>query len=539
MAHFGKSIDQDYLEFIGLNHSKNTFWNLPPVVLLEHAIHREEGMLAAKGGLVVQTGKFTGRSPKDKYFVKEPTSEKVIWWGTVNHELSEKSFDHLYHQVREYLAEKDVYIQDLYGGAHHDFRLPVRIVTEFAWHSLFAHQLLVREDMYSSCLASNLSGISENLFQSYTVICAPGCLADTEIDGLSSSTFIVIHPGRRTVLIGGTEYAGEIKKSVFTILNYLLPERGVLPMHCSANVGKAGDTTLFFGLSGTGKTTLSADRTRDLVGDDEHGWSPRGVFNFEGGCYAKCINLSENSEPEIWKALRFGAVLENVVLDPVTRELDFESDLLTENTRAAYPINHIDRSRIPGIAGHPSNIVFLTADAFGVLPPIAKLSHEQAKYHFLNGYTAKIAGTERGLGKEPQATFSACFGMPFLPLHPTVYSNILEKLLQKHNTTVWLVNTGWSGGVYGTGKRIALEYTRRMVEAAIDGELENTEFTPEPIFGLLIPKMINGVPTMLLSPRNTWSDTAAYDFQAKQLADLFQKNYEQYQQNDLDISAAA
>lgn len=540
MAHIGVSIDEKHLQACGLITSKDTYWNLLAETLIEHAIRREEGLLAQNGGLVVQTGEFTGRSPKDKYFVKEESTEKEIWWGEVNHELSAESFDKLYQKITRYLSDKDIYVQDLYGGADLDFRLPVRVAAEFAWHSLFVRQLLVRQDMFRPDMDISKSNIPERHFEPYTLICAPGCMADPEFDGVESSTFIAIHPGRRTVLIGGTEYAGEIKKCVFTLLNLMLPGRGVLPMHCSANVGKSGDTTLFFGLSGTGKTTLSADPSRVLVGDDEHGWSSEGVFNFEGGCYAKCIHLKESSEPEIWNAIRCGAVLENVVIDPITRILDFESDALTENTRAAYPINYIEHSRIPGVAGHPKNIVFLTADAFGVLPPLSKLSREQAKYYFLNGYTAKIAGTERGLGKEPQATFSACFGLPFLPLHPTIYSKMLGELLRKHDTTVWLVNTGWSGGGYGIGERIALAHTRRMVEAALDGELDEKEFSPDPVFGLMIPESIPGVPTEILLPRSTWSDPAAYDLQANKLASLFLENYDQYKPDRMPhVSAAA
>ena len=515
---------REELRGLGLHELVDIHANLTAPALIEHATHRREARLAANGALVAQTGKFTGRSPKDKYFVEEPGSQSKIWWGPVNHPLSEDSFDRLHQRMAAYLREKDVFVQDLYGGADARYRLPVRVVTEFAWHSLFAHQLLVRPAMYSSEYESR--GSEQGRF---TLLVAPGCRAMPDEDGTQSETFIAIHPGRRLALIGGTEYAGEIKKTVFTLLNYLLPERGFLPMHCSANVGReTGDTALFFGLSGTGKTTLSADPTRDLIGDDEHGWSDDGVFNFEGGCYAKCIRLREESEPQIWNAIRFGSVLENVVLDEATRRLDFESDALTENTRAAYPIENIPGARIPGVGGHPQNIVFLTADAFGVLPPISRLTTAQALFHFISGYTAKIAGTERGLGDAPQATFSACFGMPFLPRHPTVYAKLLGEKLARREATVWLVNTGWSGGPYGVGERMNLQYTRAMIDAALEGKLSEVEYREDPVFGLRVPAEVPGVPSEILTPRHTWADKAAYDRQAQELARLFVENFDKY-----------
>ena len=514
---------REELRGLGLHELVDIHADLHPVALLEHATHRREGLLSEHGALVVTTGKFTGRSVKDKYFIDEPGSRDKIWWGDVNHRLSEDSFDRLHKRVAAYLREKDVFVQNLYGGADSRYRLPVRVVSEFAWHSLFAHQLFVRPEMYPDATAPDAN-------VPFTLLVAPGCKAMPDEDGTQSETFIAIHLGKRMALIGGTEYAGEIKKTVFTLLNYLLPERGFLPMHCSANVGRErGDTALFFGLSGTGKTTLSADPDRDLIGDDEHGWSDDGVYNFEGGCYAKCIHLNADAEPQIWSAIRFGTVLENVVMDGETRQLDFDSDALTENTRAAYPIDFIPNARIPGMGGHPQNIVFLTADAFGVLPPISRLTTAQARYHFISGYTAKIAGTERGLGKEPQATFSACFGMPFLPLHPAVYAHLLGEKLAQHNATVWLVNTGWTGGAFGTGQRMNIHHTRAMVSAALGGALNEAEYHADPVFGLHIPASVPGVPSEVLIPRTTWADPAAYDAQAQMLAQLFVKNFEKYQ----------
>ncbi len=516
---------REELRQIGLHELVDIHAHLPAVALLEHALHRREGILAANGALVVETGKFTGRSPKDKYFVEEPTSRDKIWWGVVNHKLTEDSFDRLHQRMTAYLREKDVFVQDLSGGADGRYRLPVRVVTEKAWHSLFAHQLLIRPEMVSSEYEASETG-----FAPYTILVAPGCHAKPTEDGTESETFIVIHPGRRLALIGGTEYAGEIKKTVFTLLNYLLPERGFLPMHCSANVGReAKDTALFFGLSGTGKTTLSADPARDLIGDDEHGWSDDGVFNFEGGCYAKCIRLREESEPQIWNAVKFGTVLENVVIDADSRRLDFDSAALTENTRAAYPVDFIPGAVLPGVGGHPQHIVFLTADAFGVLPPISRLTNAQALFHFLSGYTAKIAGTERGLGDKPEATFSACFGQPFLPLHPTVYARLLGEKMARHDAKVWLVNTGWSGGPFGVGERMKLAYTRAMIDAALTGGLDAAAYREDEIFGLQVPAAVPGVPTELLTPRNTWPDASDYDRQARELAQLFVANFEKYQ----------
>ena len=515
---------REELRELGLHEIVDIYAHLPAVALLEHALHRHEGMLAENGALVVETGKFTGRSPKDKYIVEEPGSRDKIWWGAVNHPLTEESFDRLHQRMTTHLRGKDVFVQDLFGGADARYHLPVRVVTEKAWHSLFAHQLLIRPDMISSEYEAGESG-----FAPYTILVAPECKAMGAEDGTTSETFIVIHPGKRLALIGGTEYAGEIKKTVFTLLNYLLPERGFLPMHCSANVGREKkDAALFFGLSGTGKTTLSADPARDLIGDDEHGWSDDGVFNFEGGCYAKCIRLREESEPQIWNAIKFGTVLENVVMDAETRLLDFDSAKLTENTRAAYPVDFIPGAKIPGVGGHPQSIIFLTADAFGVLPPISRLTTAQALFHFISGYTAKIAGTERGLGDRPEATFSACFGQPFLPLHPTVYARLLGEKLTRQEAKVWLVNTGWSGGPYGTGERIKLAHTRAMIDAALEGQLDSVPYREDETFGLSVPTKVPGVPSDLLTPRETWPDKSAYDRQAQELAQLFIANFDKY-----------
>ncbi len=514
----------DDLAAFGIKNAATIYHNLPAVTLIEHAIQKLEGRLAANGALVVRTGKFTGRSPKDKYIVREPSSEAAIWWGSVNQPLSEDAFDSLLHRVGDYLSERSLYIQDLFGGADSHYRLPVRVVTEYAWHSLFAQTLLVRPDMIDPRVQSEFGS------EPFTIIAAPGCQAVPNEDGTANETFIAIHLGKRIVLIGGTEYAGEIKKSVFTLLNYLLPRRGIFSMHCSANIGhETGDSALFFGLSGTGKTTLSADPLRDLIGDDEHGWSDDGIFNFEGGCYAKGIRLSHEKEPQIWEAIRFGSVLENVKMDSETHLLDFDSAEYTENTRAAYPVTFIPNARIPGVGAHPKHLVFLTADAFGVLPPISRLTPAQAKFHYLSGYTAKVAGTERGLGNEPQATFSACFGQPFLPLHPTEYAHLLGAKMEQHDATVWLVNTGWTGGVFGVGKRMDITHTRAMLNAALSGQLDNAEYRIDPVFGLHVPTAVPGVPSEVLDPREAWQDKAAYDAQEQELARLFVENFAKYQ----------
>jgi phosphoenolpyruvate carboxykinase (ATP) len=491
--------------------------NQSPAQLYEQALARGEGLLGANGQLVVETGKHTGRSPNDKFFVREPGSETHVDWS-VNKPIDAATFDALLARTGQYLSGKDVFALDCFVGADARYRLPVRIVTEYAWQSLFARDLFI-----------DTADGDETFSPEFTVIDAALFDADPARDGTNSSTFIIVNFARKIILIGGTRYAGEIKKSVFTVMNYLMPLRDVLSMHCSANVGQDGAVAIFFGLSGTGKTTLSADANRPLIGDDEHGWSADGVFNLEGGCYAKAIKLSKEAEPEIWAAShRFGTVLENVVVDPQTRALDLDSQALTENTRAAYPVDFLPNFVTSGTAGHPKTIIMLTADAFGVLPPIAKLTPEQAMYHFLSGYTAKVAGTERGV-TEPTATFSTCFGAPFMVHHPTVYANLLGERIAKHEASCWLVNTGWTGGPYGVGKRMKIAYTRAMVNAAIDGRLAGAAFEPEPFFGLAIPAVVPDVPADVLNPRNAWSDAAAYDVQATKLARLFEENFKRFE----------
>jgi phosphoenolpyruvate carboxykinase (ATP) len=485
--------------------------------LYERALAANEAILGADGQLVVETGEHTGRSPKDKFFVREPSSEAHIDWGDTNRPISAERFDALFGRVGAYLRERPLYVLDAYVGADPRYRLPIRVIAESAWQSLFSRNLFIVPDE-----------LPADFEPEFTVVSAANFSAEPERDGTRSGTFVLVNFARKAVLIGGTRFAGEIKKSVFTIMNHLMPLRDVLPMHCSANVGPAGDSAIFFGLSGTGKTTLSADAARPLIGDDEHGWSGDGVFNFEGGCYAKVIRLSQAAEPEIWAAShRFGCVLENVAIDPVTRELDLDSTAKTENTRSAYPLRFIPNT-VPGsTGGHPKTIVMLTADAFGVLPPIARLSNAQAMYHFLSGYTAKVAGTERGV-TEPAATFSTCFGAPFMVHRPTVYAELLGERIARHDVECWLVNTGWTGGGPGVGARMKLAFTRAMVNAALDGSLHDAQFTTEPFFGLAIPNAVPGVPSGVLFPRNAWNDTAAYDAAAKHLATLFAENFARF-----------
>jgi phosphoenolpyruvate carboxykinase (ATP) len=500
--------------------------NLSTAELVEHSIRRGEGVLGNDGQLIADTRPHTGRSPKDKFFVKEPSSQAHIDWGETNRPIGSETFDALWERVSAYLSEREIYSLDCYVGADERYRLPVRVITELAWHSLFARDLFIVPDHVRR---STRTDHRREFVPQFTVVDAALFQADPQRDGTNSSTFIIVNFAKRMILIGGTKYAGEIKKSVFTIMNYLLPLRDTLSMHCSANMGAQGDVAIFFGLSGTGKTTLSADGHRPLIGDDEHGWSSDGVFNFEGGCYAKVIRLSKSAEPEIWAAShRFGTVIENVVYDERSRTLDLDSDAKTENTRSAYPLEFIPNIVPESKGGHAKTIIMLTADAFGVLPPIAKLTKEQAMYHFLSGYTAKVAGTERGI-TEPQATFSTCFGAPFMVHHPTVYSKLLGKRIDTHNVQCWLVNTGWSGGPYGVGKRMAIGYTRAMVNAAIEGLLGDVEFETEPFFGLALPLSVPGVPAEMLNPRNVWLNGAAYDAQAKMLAGLFAKNFEKFE----------
>ncbi len=513
----------------GIRNLNSAYWNLGAAELLEYAIRRKEGLLSSRGALSVNTGQFTGRSPKDKFIVRDQLTESTVSWGAVNQPMSSESFGRLYAKALAYLQGRDVFVQDCHGGADPAYSLPIRVITQQAWHALFARQLFIRPD------PASLAGHTPE----FTLIFVPGFQADPAEDGTNSETCIAADFTRRAVIIAGTSYAGEMKKSVFTILNYLLPERDVMPMHCSANQGDRGDVALFFGLSGTGKTTLSTDPHRQLIGDDEHGWSDRGVFNFEGGCYAKCIRLSAANEPQIWNAIRYGTVLENVVIDPQTREPDFDSAALTENTRAAYPLDFIDNAVIPSVGGQPTNVIFLTADAFGVLPPLSKLTPEQAMYHFLSGYTAKVAGTERGLGKDPEATFSACFASPFLPRHPSVYAAMLGERLRRHNVSCWLVNTGWVGGAYGVGQRMSLKYTRAMLNAAISGALQGVPFTPHPVFRVLVPASCPGVPPELLDPRGMWKDPAAYDRAAADLSGRFNRNFRKFEDVELEIAGAA
>ena len=505
------------LEEQGIRNINAAFWNLGAPQLIEHAIQRREGHLARDGSLVVHTGQFTGRSPKDKFVVRDETTEHSVNWGPVNQPLSTGHFEQLYSRMLSFWQGHDVYVQDCFAGADPDYALPLRVVSELAWHNLFARQLFI------------VPPEGREHRPQFTIFFAPEFQADPALHGTNSETCIVINFKKRVVLICGTSYAGEMKKSAFTIMNYLLPERGVFPMHCSANIGEERDVALFFGLSGTGKTTLSADPRRRLIGDDEHGWSDRGVFNFEGGCYAKCIRLSQANEPQIWNAIRFGTVLENVVMDSNTRQLNFDSDEITENTRAAYPLEFIENAVIPSVGGHPANVVFLTADAFGVLPPISRLTPEQAMYHFLSGYTAKVAGTERGLGREPQATFSACFGAPFLPRPAADYAALLGEKLRRHQAQCWLVNTGWVGGAYGVGERMKLGYTRAMLNAALSGELKDVSAAPHPVFRVLVPESCPGVPAQFLDARGMWSDKAAYDRAARDLGMRFQKNFEKFE----------
>jgi phosphoenolpyruvate carboxykinase (ATP) len=507
------------LTALGIKNMATIAWNMPAPALYEEAVRRREGLTAYRGPLVCRTGDHTGRAAGDKYFVRDAITEDKVTWSKGNQPFGAAEFDKLFNRVCAHLQGRDLFVQDAFAGADRETRLPIRVITEHAWHSLFARNMFLRPQ-----------GESEraNHAPQFTVLHAPQFRATPEIDGTRSQVFVIINFARKIVLIGGTAYAGEIKKSIFTVMNFLLPERGILPMHCSANVGAGGDVALFFGLSGTGKTTLSADPERRLIGDDEHGWSDRGVFNIEGGCYAKVIRLSPEAEPEIYATTRmFGTILENVAIDSVTRRIDLDDDRLTENTRASYPLRAIPNIVEDGVAGHPKNVLFLTADAFGVLPPIARLTAPQAMYHFLSGYTAKVAGTEIGV-KEPKATFSTCFGAPFMPLHPGVYAKLLGQRLAETGARAWLINTGWSGGPYGVGQRMKIQYTRAMVRAALSGALDDVPCEPDPIFGVGVPRAVPNVPADALQPRRTWKDGAAYDAQAKQLAEMFVKNFATY-----------
>jgi phosphoenolpyruvate carboxykinase (ATP) len=491
--------------------------NLSPCQLIEHTLKKDEGILMQSGALRVTTGKRSGRSPDDKFLADDPEFSDEIWWGEVNRPFEQEAFDRLLQKVASYLKGRSAYVFDGFAGADPQHRLSVRVINELAWHNLFAHQLFLRPSQEEL----------ESHRPEFTVVFAPNLEANPEEDGTNSEAFILLSFARKLVLIGGTHYAGEAKKSIFSVMNYLMPKKGVLPMHCSANMGAEGDTALFFGLSGTGKTTLSADPNRSLIGDDEHGWTESGIFNFEGGCYAKCINLTREREPQIWDAIRFGSVVENVAVKEGTRTPDYDSAELTENTRAAYPIDFIPGAAIPGMGDHPKTVIFLTADAFGVLPPISRLSPSQAMYHFISGYTSKLAGTEAGITK-PEATFSTCFGAPFLPLHPSRYAEMLGERIEKHNVGVYLVNTGWTGGPHGVGRRISLPHTRAMVKAALTGGLEKADFQSHPVFQMEFPKSCPHVPAEVLDPRNTWENKSDYDENAQDLARLFGKNIEQF-----------
>jgi phosphoenolpyruvate carboxykinase (ATP) len=513
----------------GIDPRKAVHVDLSSPELLERAVRREEGILTREGSFVGITTPHTGRSPNDKFTVREPSSEDDIWWGSVNVALSTDHYAALRQSVRDHLGERELFVSDVICGADPRYALPVRVVSPSAWHSVFVNNMFRDPGAEQRALAGT----------GWTVLHAPTLQADPERHGTRSGAFVVAHFGDRTVLVGGTRYAGEIKKSIFTVLNYLLPRQGVLSMHCSANEGPEGDVALFFGLSGTGKTTLSTDPDRRLIGDDEHGWSDSGVFNFEGGNYAKVIRLSAEGEPLIWEASRrFGAILENVVVDPDTREVDFDDGSLTENTRSSYPLAFIDGAVPDAMGGHPRNVLFLTADAFGVLPPIARLTPAQAMYHFMSGYTAKVAGTERGV-TEPKATFSACFGAPFLPLHPSVYAGLLGQRIEEHGAATWLVNTGWTGGPYGEGSRMRLADTRAMVTAVLTGALEGVAYREDPVFSLHIPEAVPGVPSDVLEPRGTWRDPGAYDRQAARLATMFRENFTAYEDDVAEDVRAA
>ena len=526
------------LEAQGIETAATIHWNLTTAPLVEHAVAREEGQLAKDGPLVVKTGKHTGRSAQDRFIVRNATTESTVWWGKTNKPMEPDAFDRLHEDFLTALGTKDkLFVADLFGGSQPEHRVRVRVINELAWHNLFIRTLLVRP------------GVAElpGFVPEFTIIDLPSFRADPARHGCRSETVIAVNLTEKLILIGGTAYAGEMKKSVFGLLNYLLPVKGIMPMHCSANIGDNGDTAVFFGLSGTGKTTLSADPNRTLIGDDEHGWSDTAVFNFEGGCYAKMIRLSAESEPEIYATTkRFGTVLENVVMDPVTRELDLDDNSLAENSRGAYPIDYIPNCSDANMGPVPKNIVMLTADAFGVLPPIAKLTPDQAMYHFLSGYTAKVAGTEIGV-TEPEATFSTCFGAPFMPRHPSTYGNLLKERIAKGGVDCWLVNTGWTGGKYGVGKRMPIKETRALLNAALDGSLKNVEFRKDPNFGFDVPVAVPGVDNSILDPRSTWADKEAYDRTAARLVDLFVENFAEFaehvdegvRQSGPKVSAAA
>ena len=515
-------VERAVLHHVGIRAPIRTWHNLSPAEMYEHAVAHGEAAIVASGALTAETGKHTGRSPKDKFFVEEPGSADKIWWFPGNRPISSENFERLLQKCVDHMAEHDIYVQDVFACADPRFRLRVRIVTQLAWHSLFAHNLFIRPT----------DDERRDFEPDFTVIALPEVRADPDTDGTRSETFILVNFARRMVLIGGTRYAGEIKKSIFTALNYLMPEEGAMPMHCSANAGADGSVALFFGLSGTGKTTLSSDPTRRLIGDDEHGWSDDGIFNFEGGCYAETIRISKDAEPEIYAATNhFGTILENVVFDPDTRVPDYDDESLTENTRSAYPLELIPAAELSGRGGHPGNVLFLSADAFGVLPPVARLDAEQIRFFFLSGYTAKVAGTERGV-TEPEPTFSTCFAAPFLVLPPETYAGMLLERVKRHGAQVWMLNTGWVGGPHGIGERISIAHTRAIVRAVVEGRLRDVETRSDPIFGVQVPVSVPGVPDSVLDPRGSWPDPEAYDRDARRLKAMFDSNIERIGETD-------
>lgn len=531
MNEFGKrGNNSDLKTTIGLENLGNVYWNLTPAELVEDTILNGQGVLADTGALAIETGEFTGRSPKDRFVVKDSNTENSVWWGDINIAFSPEQFDNLYNRMKAYLTGRDVWVRDAYACADEDFRLNLRITAEYPWSNMFCYNMFLRPTDTEI----------ESFNAEWNIVCAPGFKADPAIDGTRQSNFAVINFTRKMIIIGGTGYTGEMKKGIFGVLNYVLPhERNVLSMHCSANVGADGDTAIFFGLSGTGKTTLSSDPNRRLIGDDEHGWSNDSVFNFEGGCYAKTIDLSAEKEPQIYNAIKFGAILENIGFVEGTSTVDYTDGSITENTRVSYPIEYIDNIMVPSVGKGPKNIFFLTADAFGVLPPISLLTKEQAMYHFMSGYTAKVAGTEVGI-TEPTTTFSACFGKAFLPLHPAKYAKLLGEKLEGTDIKVWLVNTGWTGGSYGTGSRMKLSYTRAMITAALTGKLDNVQYETLPVFDLAFPMTCENVPSEILNPRETWTDKDTYDKTANNLAEQFVKNFEQFaSETSAEILAAA
>lgn len=530
MNNFGKRAKDANLDYLGLDNVAAAYWNLNPAELVEETIINQSGTLTDTGALAIDTGEFTGRSPKDRFIVKDAITKDKVWWGDINIAFDADKFDALYNRITAYLSNKEVYVRDAFAGADNNYKLKLRVVTETPWSNLFASNMFI---------APNNEEIN-TFAPDWHVINAPGFMAKPEIDGTRQHNFAIINFTKKCIIVGGTGYTGEIKKGIFSVLNFILPtEKNVLPMHCSANIGDDGDSAIFFGLSGTGKTTLSSDPNRKLIGDDEHGWSDNSVFNFEGGCYAKTIDLSKEKEPQIYNAIKFGALLENIGFNEDANSVDYHDSSKTENTRASYPLKHIENAVFPSVGAEPNNVFFLTCDAYGVLPPISKLTKEQAMYHFMSGYTAKVAGTEAGI-TEPTTAFSACFGAPFMPLHPSKYAEMLGAKLDKTNANVWLINTGWSGGPYGVGKRINLKYTRAMITAALEGKLSNVEFKAHSIFGLQMPNECPDVPKDILYPKNTWIDKNAYDEKANILAEKFVNNFKKFEEEtSAEILSAA